>query len=130
MDDPNALGPALPPEQQPGQQPGQPAPSTQGDHFRREPPDNIPESRRRLVSRWVSRVQRARTHYRRDLERMRDATEFVLGAQWTNGRPLVGDQAKDDRYVANIALRHVQQSVANLYPQNPTVKFVKRAKLM
>src|SRR6185437_1005395 len=38
--------------------------------------------------------------------------------------------ARDDRYVANIALRHVLQRTAELYPHNPTVKAKRRAKII
>jgi hypothetical protein len=106
-----------------------PAPEQQGPHIDREAPDPR-EERRRLVARWEGKVQRARAHYKRDFERMKANTEFVLGAQWTDGKPLVGADEKDDRYVANVSLRHVQQQVANLYPNNPKVKFVKREKIM
>ena len=99
------------------------------DYMLRELPE-VDEARRRLVARWAERVQRGRKHYDRDFKRMKSNTEFVLGAQWEDGKPLVGNAEKDPRYVANIALRHVQQTVAQLYPNDPTVVFSKREKLM
>jgi hypothetical protein len=101
----------------------------QADKIPRELPDPS-LARRRLVTRWQDRVTRGRKHFARDFERMKANTEFVLGAQWEEGKPLTGNEAKDNRYVANVALRHVQQTVATLYPTNPTVKFVAREKMI
>jgi hypothetical protein len=114
--------------QTPGQSP-EPTPES-GHYFRRDVDPNLPQQRKDLVSRWARRVRRARDLFRKDFDRMKANTEFVLGAQWTQGKPLVGNQTKDDRYVANIALRHVTQTVASLYPNNPEVKFEKRPKLV
>lgn len=102
------------------------------------PPSNIisrdepdpSEQRRKLVARWTDKVVRARAHFKSDFDRMKANTEFVLGAQWEDGKPLTGGDAKDHRYVANVALRHVQQAVASLYPNNPTVEFTKKEKLI
>jgi len=92
----------------------------------REHPDP-PEARRKLVKRWEDRVKRAKKHWKKDFKRMRDNMSFVEGNQWpdppTDGR-------RDDRYIANICLRHIQQRTAELYPTNPTMKAERREKIM
>lgn len=114
------------------QAPGEPAAPdpASGHHLRRDEDQDLSEQRKALVARWTRRVTQARAKYKRDFDRMRANTEFVLGAQWSEGKPLVGGEDKDNRYVANVALRHVQQNVASLYPNNPTMKFSKRDKLI
>lgn len=122
-------GSMMPPPDDPGVDFGSDPAAPAGPHIERELPEP-PEARRKLVTKWQDRVTRARKHYAKDFERMKANTEFTLGAQWESNRPLTGSDSKDNRYVANVALRHVQQAVATLYPSNPTVKFRKREKIM
>ena len=94
-----------------------------------------PEARRKLVERWHSRVKDAKRFWKHDFDRMRSNMEFVNGRQWDNDplRRAAGEnrrQRRDDRYVANIALRHVLQRTAELYPNNPTVKAKQRKKII
>jgi hypothetical protein len=99
-----------------------------------------PEARRKLVDRWAQDVRDAKTHWRNPFDRMRWNMDFVNGDQWQD-RPLGARRRRrarsesertrrDDRYVANIALRHVLQRTAELYPNNPTVTAKRRQKIM
>ena len=87
-----------------------------------------PEARRKLVKRWQDRVKRAKRHWKKDFARMRDNMAFVEGKQWPDMTFM--DGTRDDRYIANICLRHIQQRTAELYPTNPTMKATRREKLM
>ena len=99
----------------------------------RDPPEPD-EARRRLVERWQTRVREARTHWKPSFDRMRANMNFVNGDQWETEtrrrRRRRRDAERDERYVANIALRHVLQRTAELYPNNPTVKAHRRPKIM
>lgn len=99
----------------------------------RKPPEPEP-ARKALVNRWQSRVREARSYWKPAFERMRANMSFVNGEQWETDtrrrRRRRRDAERDERYVANIALRHVLQRTAELYPQNPTVKAKQRPKIM
>ena len=90
---------------------------------RPEPPDQV----KKLVKRWQDRVRRAKEHWKIQFKRMRDNMAFVDGDQWPD-TPRNGE--RDDRYVANVCIRHVQQRTAELYPNNPTMKAKKRPKMI
>lgn len=92
----------------------------------RERPDP-PEPRRKLVNKWADRVKRAKKHWKTAFKRMRDNQKFVEGQQWPDAPT---DGTREDRYVANICLRHIQQRTAELYPTNPTMKATRREKLV
>lgn len=72
-------------------------------------------SRAALLSVWADRVRRARTHWNYAFTRMRGDMKFVRGYQWPNQTREGGEE----RYVANLTLRHVSQKVAALYAKNP-----------
>ena len=91
----------------------------------REVPDP-PEPRRQLVTRWNQRVERARRLMEPTFRRMRRNMDFAYGRQW----PSTSHDFQDDRYIANIALRHVQQRTASLYANNPTIVAKKRERLL
>jgi hypothetical protein len=83
--------------------------------------------------------QDAKRHWRRAFDRMRWNMEFVAGDQWQlqpgrrRRRRRASDAERidrDDRYVANIALRHVLQRTAELYPANPIIKAKRRTRIM
>ena len=80
----------------------------------RTPPEVEP-SRSALVNQWTSRVRQAKAYWEADFRRMKEDQDFVSGLQWSLDR-------NDDRYVANVTLRHVQQRTAALYAKNPTGK--------
>jgi hypothetical protein len=85
----------------------------------RDPPTPA-EPRRRLVQRWIGRVQADKKHHKPAFDRMRANQSFTHGNQWDD-RDTTTVTGPDTRYVANIALRHVQQRTASLYATNPTV---------
>jgi hypothetical protein len=91
--------------------------------IRRGEPE-IAEERRRLVSWWLQQVQSDKKHWKNQFDQMRRDQDFCYGKQWSDSR------WEDDRYQANITLRHVQQRVASLYAKNPKVKARRREKLL
>jgi hypothetical protein len=68
-------------------------------------------------------VTKAKKHWERVIKNMKEDTDFYMGKQW----PYHGE--RDDRYVANIVQRHVQQRVASLYAKNPKAVAKRRNKL-
>jgi len=87
------------------------------------------EGRRKLVEEWTQRVKDSKEHFAPDFKRMRDNMAFTEGQQWPSTVQLLPN-ARDDRYVANISLRHVQQRTAELYPNNPTMKAKRTEKIV
>jgi len=88
----------------------------------RERPDPK-EARASLVRKWQSRVAGAKSHFEKTFKGMRADQQFVRGKQW-------GTQQRQERYVANVAHRHVQQKTAFLYAKNPRVSAKTRARLV
>ena len=72
-------------------------------------------SRAALVKSLIQKVERAKKHWKKSFDRMKEDTDFYMGKQWSASDT-------DDRYVANIVQRHVGQRVSALYAKNP--KFV------
>ena len=101
-------------------------PMAQNKFINRERPDP-PDQVKKLVKRWQDRVRRAKAHWKVQFNRMRENMAFVDGDQWPDAPR---DGARDDRYVANVCIRHVQQRTAELYPNNPTMKAKKRPKMI
>ncbi len=99
----------------------------QQTHVQRDQP--VPEdARASLVRRWKDRVKRAKTHWKTPFKRMRENMEFVEGRQWPDTQR--NPSKRDDRYVANICIRHVIQRTAELYPNNPTMQAKHKDKLI
>jgi hypothetical protein len=98
----------------------------QDKFIQRDRPDPD-EPRRKLVNRWQDRVKRAKRHWRTPFRRMRENEEFCEGRQWPE---LAKSEKRDDRYVANICIRHVLQRTAELYPNNPTMQAKVKEKLL
>lgn len=84
----------------------------------------IAEERRRLVSWWLQQIQADKKHWKSTFDQMRRDQDFCYGKQWSDSR------WEDDRYQANITLRHVQQRVASLYAKNPKVKATRKERLL
>jgi len=122
--------PMMGPPPDPGMVPGQPDPEQlvgeDQTYVNRKKPEPD-EPRRKLVSRWQNRVKRARTHWEKPFRRMRENSRFCEGRQWPE---LAKTENRDDRYVANICLRHVLQRTAELYPNNPTMKAKTKPKMV
>jgi hypothetical protein len=56
-------------------------------------------------------------------DQMRESAQFAAGKQWP------AQSANDDRYRANITLRHINQRVASLYAKNPKVRALCKPKI-
>jgi hypothetical protein len=85
------------------------------------------DPRRKLVNRWQDKVKRAKRHWRTQFRRMRENMEFCEGRQWPE---MAKTEKRDDRYVANICIRHVLQRTAELYPNNPTMQAKTKPRLL
>ena len=101
----------------------QEAPAETGSQVQRGEPDDQSEARRRLVSQWCKTVQADKKHWKPAFVRMRDDRDFCYGKQWS-------EEWGDDRYTANITLRHVQQRTSALYARNPKVKTSRKTRMM
>tara|TARA_R110002020_G_scaffold73888_1_gene189478 strand:+ start:2446 stop:4572 length:2127 start_codon:yes stop_codon:yes gene_type:complete len=88
----------------------------------RETPD-VAEARKNLASKWADTVNGDKKHWAPAFNRMRKDQDFAYGKQWS-------DDEEDDRYVANITIRHIQQRVAALYAKNPKTVARTKQKLM
>lgn len=91
-------------------------------------PRDRPDPRRaraELVKVWNARIMRARQHWKPSFERMRKAQDFVMGKQWPNSMGM-----DDDRYICNVALRHVQSRTAAIYASNPTIVARRRERMI
>src|SRR5262249_25658169 len=96
-----------------------PAPSAtpdaqQNSGIIRTPPD-IPESRRQGVAKLVNEVQLDKAHWQKDFGEMEAEMNFARGWQWIDQQGW-----EDERYIANIVQRHINQRVSALYAKNPT----------
>lgn len=91
--------------------------------MRREEGD-IPEARKRLVAHWTNAVRTDKKHWKSAFDQMRRDQDFCYGKQWSDSR------WEDDRYQANVTLRHVTQTVASLYAKNPKVKARRKTRMM
>lgn len=88
----------------------------------REKPKPDP-AREALVKEWMERIKAAKKHWAPEFKRMKANAEFARGKQWKN------PDKDDDRYIANITLRHINQRVASIYAKNPRVQAERRPKL-
>jgi hypothetical protein len=82
----------------------------------------LDESRRRLVAKWQNEIRMDKKHWEPAFKQMRDDQDFARGKQWVGWA--------DDRYTANITLRHIQQRVASLYAKNPKAVARRKPRLM
>lgn len=69
------------------------------------------------VEQWTKKIKDARKYWEPDFCRMRENMEFAAGFQW-NGQV----KLDDDKYIANLTNRAVNQKVATLYAKNPKFK--------
>ena len=107
---------------------GAPPPAANDEKFMPRDDPQPDEARRKLVEDWATKVKDSRTFFASDFKRMRENMAFTEGKQWPDYAK--GRDVRDDRYVANISLRHVQQRTAELYPNNPTMKAKRTEKIM
>jgi len=69
-------------------------------------------ARSALVKEIQERITRAKKHWKKSFDRMKEDVDFYMGKQWSSSE-------SDDRYVANIVQSHVRQRVSALYAKNP-----------
>lgn len=74
-----------------------------------------PEARAELVKRWTETVRNDKKRWEKPFKRIKEDQDFLVGRQYE------GALEDDDRYVANITLRHVNLRVSSIYAKNPTV---------
>ncbi len=84
----------------------------------------VPASVTSAVTQWCDKVRAAREHWGPDFKRMQENMEFSAGMQWAGQ-----DKLDDDRYIANMVLRMVNQKVAALYAKNPRFVAQRRKRL-
>ena len=91
------------------------------DAIPRDNPDPV-ERRKRLVTSWTSKINKAKRFWKPSFDRMREDQEFCFGKQWSK-------ESNDRRYVANLTLRLVAQKTAFLYAKNPKAVAKRRERL-
>lgn len=102
------------------EQPGDPG--ANGKVIERNPPE-VDKATAEFVKEWVERVEDGKDYWKDVFGVMRRTAKFASGKQWP------GQTAEDDRYIANITLRHISQRVASIYAKNPRVRALPKPKL-
>ena len=97
--------------------------------IRRDVPNPDP-ARSALVKRWTQKVLEARKHWSPKFEQMHKNAQFVRGTQWPPDPAVQLKGERDERYVANIALRHVASKTAAIYASNPTMVAKKKERML
>lgn len=96
----------------------------------REAPE-VSQQRRALVNSMTTMVKEAKSHWDKTFRHMEKDARFCAGEQWpSESKSGFFNDDFDDRYIANITLRHVQQRVAALYAKNPRALARKRKRLL
>jgi hypothetical protein len=90
--------------------------------MQRTPPE-LDEGEVKLIKDWHRKIEEAKAYWGPRYKRMRSDTKFAQGHQWA------GQTEDDERYRANITLRHINQRVASIYAKNPRVRAEKRPRL-
>lgn len=99
------------------------APAASGEKvIERDRPD-VPKDVEALVKDWLEKVEEAKTYWKPAFDDMKRDAKFAAGKQW------VDQIQNDDRYRANITLRHINQRVASIYAKNPRVRAVRKPKI-
>ena len=93
------------------------------EKIKREP-GQVDPAKKALLDEIITRITSAKKHWESDFTRMRHNMKFVRGLQWQNQSKIESDQ-----YIANITIRHLQQSVAAVYAKNPKFTAKRRSTL-
>ncbi len=88
--------------------------------------DQVPDERKALVKRILKEVCAWKEHHKHAFLRMKRNVKFVMNAGNEQWRSSAGVSSNDDRYVANITHRFIQQKVSSLYARDPRVKAKRR----
>jgi hypothetical protein len=107
---------------------GQPQPQYAGDGkiMSRTSPEPT-EARKALVKEILESIKDDKAYFKGNFNKMRRWQRFARGMQWEDTAALesvdltASEEREDERYVANVVQRHIQQEVATLYAKNPTV---------
>jgi len=106
-------------------------PTAPGDKVMDRDAPEPPEQRAALVESLSRMVKDAKSYWDKEFKQMEKDQKFAAGDQWpSDTKAAIFNDAMDDRYVANITLRHIQQKVAALYCKNPKAVCRVRTKLM
>ncbi|MCX7899413.1 MAG: hypothetical protein N2444_04920, partial [Methylocystis sp.] len=90
-----------------------------------------PQSRAALVKALCETVRLAKAHWKDVFDAMDRDSRFCAGHMWNEEtKAHLFNDGLDDRYIANITLRHVQQKVASLYAKNPKAVARRRQKML
>lgn len=84
-------------------------------------------SRGALVIELTAAVKSAKGKWQSAFKRMREDQNFAAGKQWPGS--VLSVEAEDERYVANIVQRHIQQRTAVLYAKNPKAVAKRRERI-
>lgn len=106
---------------------------TDGSSIEREAPDPAVE-RQALVKFWQDTVSADREHWEgRSFKKMRLWRAIAAGRQWPKNSVEDGMKFVDEpneRYVANITLRHIHTRTASIYGKNPKIVARRRRRLL
>ena len=89
-----------------------------------EPTVEAPESTLAAVKLWTARIIAAKRRWEADFKRMRANMDFAAGFQWQGQTEL-----DEERYVANMTLRTINQKVSALYARDPKAIARRRKRL-
>ena len=103
----------------------EPSPAATISADRTEPKDaaEVPAERRALVKQWEKRVLAAKSHFKKDFDRMKANMQFA-----TDGADK--EWLASGQYVVPIVNRHINQAVAQLYAKDPRATATRRKRLM
>jgi len=83
------------------------------------------EARAALVKKLTEMVRQGKTHHEsRHFKKMRADMKFARGQQWEED-----GESSENKYVANLVLRHLNTLVNSIYAKNPTAVALRRRKL-
>jgi hypothetical protein len=91
-----------------------------------EDANDAAEQRKALVKKILDDVSCWKEHHKKAFQRMKRNVRFVKNADYEQWRGAGGVTPDDDRYVANITHRFIQQKVSSLYARDPRVKAKRR----
>jgi hypothetical protein len=105
-------------------------PAPEGKVTPRERPEVDPK-RKALVTTMTAMIRQAKTHWDKIYRRMEMHQKFAAGLQWPQETKIEAfNDDKDDLYIANITLRHIQQRVATTYAKNPKAVAKRRPRML
>ncbi len=101
-----------------------PTPNAMADKPAVSDDSNEVQSERAFVKKWQERIKAAKNRWEPDFKRMKENIEFASGFQWQGQQDL-----NEDRYIANLILRFVNQKVSMLYARDPKAEAKRKPRL-